>query len=442
MAIRVVSVVPGSPADRAGILPDDLLLRLNGEDVLDEIDYQALTMVGKLQVELRRADGTERSVTIRKDPWGPLGLTLDETEILKPRVCHNHCVFCFVDQLPPGMRSTLYVRDDDWRLSLMMGNFVTLTNVDDQEFDRILRRKASPLYISVHATDPEVRVRMLQNPHAGNIMERLRAMKEHDLKFHSQVVLCPGLNDGQVLYKTIVDLASLWPACQSLAIVPVGVTGFRDRLTKLNSYDRDSARELLRDLELIRAYYLKALGTRFVYPADELYSLADLPLPSNEEYEGYPQIENGVGMLRLMRTECEDYLPELLARFQAEEPFHGRTLIPTGVSALAFIQGLVDDFGPKEESVEVFSVPNHFFGETVTVTGLIVGRDLIAALEGKTGDRILISESMLRENTHCFLDDMTVEEVEQRLGLPLRVVPNHGDSFLNALYGLEDQSDG
>ncbi len=439
MAIRILSVTGHSMAERVGIQPGETLLKINGEDILDEIDYQALTAGHKLKIALQAVDGTERELTVLKKPWVPLGLTLDERAVLSPRECKNHCIFCFVDQLPKGLRKSLYVRDDDWRLSLMMGNFVTLTNVDDREFERIIRRKASPLYISVHATDPAVRVKMLRNPQAGNLLERLRIMKENGLRFHCQVVLCPGINDGPVLHQTIVDLAALYPSALSLAVVPVGLTTHRGKLPELKMFDRDSARSLLTDLELIQAYYLKTMGTRFVYPSDEFYSIAARPVPDEEFYEGYPQIENGVGMLTLMAAECEEAFPSIRERSRAAGlPGKRRILIPTGVSALSFIRGLVEKYAPPEEKIQVIPVPNHFFGETVTVTGLIVGRDLISSLEGLRADLILISESMLRENTDCFLDDTTVTEIQTRLGIPIRVVDNHGDSFLKALYGLEE----
>ncbi len=438
MAIRILAVSRHSMADRLGIHAGETLLRINGEDVVDEIDYQALTAGRRLKITILSEGGEEREMQVVKKPWDPLGLTLDERTVLSPRICRNHCVFCFVDQLPKGLRDTLYVRDDDWRLSLMMGNFVTLTNVDDREFDRIIRRKASPLYISVHATDPEVRVRMLRNPEAGKLLDRLRVMKDNGLKFHCQVVLCPGINDGPVLHQTIVDLAALHPSALSLAIVPVGLTTHRGNLPNLKMFDRDGAREMLRDLELIQAYYLKTLGTRFVYASDEFYSIAGLPVPGEEAYEGYPQIENGVGMLALMTRECEEAFPSLRDELRENESSPSRRLvIPTGFSALAYIQELVDKYAP-ERNIRVIPVPNHFFGETVTVTGLIVGQDLLDALKDTEADEILISESMLRENTECFLDDMTLTEVQEKLGIPVRVVQNHGECFLKALYGLEE----
>lgn len=439
LAIRILAVTEGSPAARAGIQAGDTILRINGEDVIDEIDYQALTQGSRLAVEVQCASGDKTETSIAKARWEPLGLTLDEREILKARVCKNHCVFCFVDQLPPGMRDSLYVRDDDWRLSLMMGNFVTLTNVDDREFERILRRKASPLYISVHATDPDVRVRLLRNPKAGNILDRLRALKEHGLKFHTQVVCCPGLNDGAVLHQTIVDLAALYPAALSLAVVPVGLTSHRDHLPALRMFDRDSARELIRDLELMQAYYHRTLGTRFVFPADEFYTIGGLQPPPDEAYEDYAQIENGVGMLRRMAQECEDYFPEIQESALTDRVTrHRRVLIPTGISAKNFIRDLVAKYGPKEAEITVIPVENRYFGQTVTVTGLIVGQDLLRALRGRKADQVLISASMLRENTDCFLDNRTVRELEQELDIPVRIVANTGESFLKALYGMEE----
>ena len=437
MGIRILEVTRGSSAARAGIHAGEILLRINGEDVLDEIDYQALSGAHRLKIEIEDNEGKTREILLHRSGSTPLGLRLDERTVLEPRPCKNHCIFCFVDQMPPNLRPTLYVKDDDWRLSLMMGNFVTLTNVDDREFDRILRRRVSPLYISVHATDPEVRVRMLRNPTAGNIMDRLKKLKDAGLEFHCQAVLCPGINDGPVLHQTIVDLAGLYPAARSLAVVPIGLTDHRENLAPLRLFRRDEARELVRDMELIQAYYFRTIGTRFVFPADEFYSIAELPVPPEESYEGYPQIENGIGMVRLLAQECADVWETSSERLKAA--VRGRTrniLIPTGVSAVSYIRELVNQYASPEIRAEVITVPNRFFGPSVTVTGLIVGQDLEAALEGKTADEVLISCSMLREGEDCFLDDRTVQETQDHIGIPIRVVQNHGEDFLNALYGV------
>ena len=434
MGIGILSVIRNSAAARSGILPGEILLRINGEDIIDEIDYQALSMASRIRIDLIGLDEKERTVLLHKPSDTPLGLQLDERQLLAPRVCKNHCIFCFVDQMPPHMRQTLYVKDDDWRLSLMMGNFVTLTNVDDKEFDRILRRRVSPLYISVHATDPEVRVKMLRNPSAGNIMHRLSRLKDVGIEFHCQAVVCPGINDGAVLHQTIVDLAGLWPAARSLAVVPVGLTDYRRGLYPLRVFNRKEASDLLQDLELIQAYYQRTLGTRFVFPADELYSTAGRPVPSEDAYEGYPQIENGIGMLRQLAEECESIFPALLEEERDKPtPPPRHVLIPTGVSALRYIRELAEKYARPEDRVEVFSVQNHFFGPSVTVTGLIVGQDLANSLKGRSADQVLISGTMLREGENCFLDDRTVEDIAEETGLSFRVVQNHGEDFIRAL---------
>ena len=436
--IRILSVSPSSPAEKAGIRPGEGIVSINCEQVIDEIDFQDLIAYPHLEMEISDPDGNVRPVTVAKSRWESLGVVLDETVVMKPRSCRNHCIFCFIDQMPKGMRRSLYVRDDDWRLSLMMGNYVTLTNVDDMEFARILRRKASPLYISVHATDPEVRCRMLRNPNAGNILERLQAMKEHGLQFHAQIVLCPGYNDGDVLKKTLDDLASLWPSALSVAIVPIGVTKFRDKLTRIPCVDQEAAEHLTRELQIFQEHCLKEFGTRFAFLSDEFYCIAGMDMPEEESYEDYPQIENGVGMIRQFEEECGETFREL-SKHKLPHPDHiVHLVIPTGVSVAPHIEKLCERYAPNWVRTEVIPVVNRFFGETITVTGLIVGRDLLQALQGRTYDAVLISGSMLRENTECFLDDMTLDEVRTKAGKPIRVVENNGDAFIRALYQLED----
>ncbi len=436
MSVRIQSVTPRSPAERAGIREGETLIQINSESVTDEIDYQALSAASRLTLLIAGTDGNTRTEFIYKSQYEPLGLCLDETTAMKPRRCKNHCLFCFIDQLPKGMRKTLYVKDDDWRLSLMMGNYVTLTNVDDEEFNRILKRKASPLFISIHATDPEVRVRLLRNPNAGNILARMKTLRDHGISFHGQIVLCPGINDGDVLKKTIEDTASLFPSALSLAIVPIGMTCHRNGLAPMAPVTPEGAKEVIRISEDYQNRYLHQFGLRFVYPSDEFYCLSGLPLPQDEEYEDYPQIENGVGMLRLLEKECE-LASEDIPEQRGAEVSPTRLIIPTGVSAQPFIRRLAEKYAPPGTLVEVIAVPNRFFGETITVTGLIVGRDLVDALKGHTFDRVLISETMLRENTDRFLDDMTLEEVRNAVGKPITVVSGSGEAFIRALHESE-----
>ena len=436
--IRILSVSSSSPAEKAGIRSGESIVSINGEPVIDDIDFQSLIVHPHLEMEIADKKGAVRPVTIAKSRWESLGVVLDETVVMTPRRCRNHCIFCFIDQMPKGMRRSLYVRDDDWRLSLMMGNYVTLTNVDDKEFDRLLRRKASPLYISVHATDPEVRCRMLRNPNAGNILERLTAMKNHGLQFHSQIVLCPGYNDGGVLNKTLEDLASLWPSALSVAIVPIGVTKFRKNLTQISCVDQEAAESLARELSMFQERCLLKFGTRFAFLSDEFYCIAGLNLPEKKNYEDFPQIENGVGMIRQFEEECEEAFRELPSE---DLPHPSRTLrivIPTGFSAAPHIARICELYAPFWTCVEVIPVKNRFFGETITVTGLIVGQDLLYALNGKEFDMVLISATMLRENTECFLDDMTLQQVRDQIGKPICIVENKGEAFIRALYQLED----
>ena len=439
MSVRIYAVTSGSPAEKAGIRPDERIVSINGEPVTDEIDYQALSVAAMLTVQIEH-DQVIREINIKKQEWEPLGLCLDETEAMKPRHCRNRCLFCFVDQLPYGMRETLYVKDDDWRLSLMMGNYVTLTNVNEEEFERILARKASPLYISVHATDPSVRCEMLRNRNAGTLMNRLNRLKENGLQFHCQIVLCPGINDGQILSRTIEDLASLYPASRSLAIVPVGLTKHRQGLADLKGFDANSAHELINIVRDYQQRFLKKIGTRFVYPSDEFYCICNEPVPEDCEYEDYPQIENGVGMLRLLEQECEEAWEFLFADGFPETCKKRKLLIPTGVSAQPFIERLSRKYAPQGTDVSVIAVKNRFFGESITVTGLIVGKDLMDALQGISCDQILLCDTMLRENTDRFLDDTTLDEVRLKLNMPIRVIPNNGEALIRALWEMEDEN--
>lgn len=429
----------GSPAEKAGIEAEDRIISINGEAITDEIDYQALSAVARLEIEYQHHEEV-RKVSVRKEEWEPLGLRLDEREAMKPRHCRNRCLFCFVDQLPEGMRETLYVKDDDWRLSMMMGNYVTLTNVNEQEFERIIARKASPLFVSVHATDPRTRCEILHNKNAGSLMNRLSRLKDNGLAFHCQIVLCPGVNDGPVLNRTIEDLASLWPASRSLAIVPVGLTKHREGLASLRGFDAESARRLISEVSEYQKRFLKELGTRFVFPSDEFYCICGEPLPQNDEYEDYPQIENGVGMLRLLEQECEEASEFLFPDKKTGKDDPETILIPTGTSAQPFIEKIVNRYKPKSTEAHVIPVINRFFGETITVTGLIVGRDLIDTLRGIPCDRILLCDTMLRDQTDRFLDDTTLDEVSSALHKPICIVRNNGESLIRALWKMEEEN--
>ena len=431
MRHEITAVTVGSVAQAHGLQAGDVLLSINGEPIADEIDYQALTAHELVKLTIERS-GKQKTITVRKEDWQPLGLCYGDSMVLKPRTCHNKCVFCFIDQMPPKLRSTLYVKDDDWRFSLMMGNYITLTNVSDQEFERILKRHASPLYVSVHTTDPDLRRRMMNNKRAGEIMHRLTLLKEAGIRFHSQIVCCPGLNDGDMLDKTLSDLAALAPAAVSVAVVPVGLTKFREGLYDLKPFDAVSAKALLRQIEPFQARCLETMGTKFAFASDEFYCLSGKPLPPAKWYEDYPQIENGVGLLRQFEGEMreaaeDDDLPQTV---------HQKTYVMvTGVAATPFMHQFVHEYAPKNATVHIQTVQNRFFGETVTVAGLLTGRDTLEQLNPdllKAADQILIPSNMLRHDRDMFLDGMTLVEFENRLPVPVRIVGDGSDLY-NAL---------
>jgi len=440
MQHEITGIEPRSVAQKNGLKAGDLLLSINGEAVMDEIDYQALIAGTRADLEILR-NGQKQLIRIRKEEGEPLGLHFGDTMALSPRTCHNNCVFCFIAQMPPNLRQTLYVKDDDWRYSLMMGNFVTLTNVNESEFDRIIRRKASPLYVSVHTTNPELRCRMMNNRFAGDIMQRLTRLKEAGIKFHCQIVVCPGWNDGGELMRTLRDLRSLAPAAQTVAMVPVGLTKFREGLAELRCFTSEEAARLLDQIAPFQQECRETLGTTFAFPSDEFYCLAGREIPPEEWYEDFPQIENGVGLLRRMEAEIEE-VAAFERKFDLDEPVEDRVyVIPTGMSVAPHMRRWAETYAPPNVKVRVIPVPNRFFGETVTVTGLLTGGDLLAALTPEAvegADEILLSSSTLRHERDLFLDDMHIDEFLSRAPLKVHLVDCDGQSFYDALRGRFD----
>ena len=431
MAHRIIHVEPKSPAYKAGIRKGHELLRINGEVIIDFIDYQALTAGAKLTVETKTG-----SYNIRKQEYADLGLTFETPMMSGTRMCCNKCVFCFVDQLPGGVRESMCVKDDDWRMSLMMGNYVTLTNVSDRELDRIIKRHVSPLYISVHAIDPVLRAEIMGTPRAAKLPEQLKKLAEGGIRFHAQAVLCPGLNDGEALERTINELAHMYPACQSLAIVPVGLTGHREGLAKLRKYTPDEAKAVLEIAEKWRKMCYKAYDTRFVFPSDEFYLAAGVELPSDEEYEDYAQIDDGVGMLRLFETEYDDAYLEMGEITPAKTV---KPLIACGMSAAPFFEKLMPEHPIPGADISVKAIRNDFFGEAVTVSGLITGRDLVAQVKDIDCTHVLITTCMLRAEDNVFLDDMPLEEAARLIGKPVIPVDRQGGDLLDTILDiLED----
>ncbi len=433
MALRIVSVQPGGLAERAGLRGGDVLEYINESSVLDTVDYQFLTANDALCIHYQRG-GEAANCVIHKDPHAPLGLELDSNLMSCPKVCANDCMFCFVSQLPKGMRPSLYVKDDDWRLSLMAGNYITLTNLPEREIQRIIDRKASPLYLSVHATDGALRKRMLGNRNADQLLDRLGRFAQAGLSFHCQVVLCPGINDCEQLERTLTDLYALTPAARSVALVPVGLTRHRGGLPPLEPFRAETASVVLAQAERWRAKALAELGTRLVFPADEMYQIAGMPLPPYEAYEDFCQIENGVGLLSLFEHE---FLAA--ARLDPEGAVRPRKIaLATGVSAAPFLRKLIASQPLRGIETTVYPIVNRFFGETVTVAGLVTGGDLIEQLQGCEADELLIPACMLRAGDPVFLDDTPLTQVEAALRMPVRVVGSDGADLLYALRGTEE----
>jgi len=428
---KVFKVKPGSIANEMGIEPGDIVETVCGSAVVDVLDYIEKTSREEFEMEIMKINGERWVIEVEKESYEELGIVFNDRIMDIEKSCQNKCVFCFVDQLPPGMRPTLYFKDDDWRLSFLMGNYVTLTNLTRDDIDRIIRERISPLYVSVHSTNPSLRSRMMKNEQAFEIMEILNSFKTAGIAVHCQVVICPGLNDGNEFERTIGELLDLWPAVQSVAVVPVGLTSHRQNLVSIKPFDAITASDLIAQVEKWQKYCRIKHDTAFIFAADELYLMAKLPLPDFEEYEDFPQLENGVGLLSKLINEFEEEINDI----NFERSHCGLISIVTGMSAYPVIRSLAeritDRFGVK---IIVFPVKNHYFGELVTVAGLITGQDIISGLRGRElGSKLLIPASMLRAEGDLFLDDLRLEDIEKALSLPVVPVPVNGRELLNAI---------
>lgn len=432
----ITAVDPDSIAEELGIEPGWSLASIDGEEILDVIDYEQLTTKEALELCFETPEGESVYADVEKELYEPLGLNFESGLMSPIKSCKNHCVFCFIDQMPKGVRDTLHVKDDDWRLSLIMGNYVTLTNIDDAEFARILKRRVSPLYISVHATDGEIRKAMMRNPTAVRIMERLSRLKEEGMQFHAQIVACPGLNDGEVLSQTLSDLLALAPAAQSVAVVPVGLTRYREKLYPLRTLTREEARDVIRRVEACNAQAIAKTGCGFAYASDEMYSIADLTLPPFEAYGDFPQIENGVGLLRKFEAEfCE----ALLEQSPRKAPV--TVDAATGASAFPFLAPLFKKLEPYGINIVLHRIENTYFGKTVTVSGLMTAGDLAAQLNGKLESQLLLlPDDTLREREDVFLDGERLAGLAQRLGVQIApLCASDGALFIEELFQLLDE---
>ena len=434
MAIEIIEVESGSAADRAGIVKGERLLTINGHRIRDVLDYRFYETERRVTLTVCDKKGEEREVQITKGEYQPLGLVFKTYLMDKQRSCRNKCVFCFVDQLPKGLRSTLYFKDDDERLSFLFGNYITLTNLSDEELQRITEMHISPINVSVHATDPELRVKMMGNPAAGKVMERLRFLSEGRIQLNCQLVLCPEWNDGEQLERSLSDLESLIPQVQSIALVPVGLSAHREGLAKLRLFTPEEAAKVIETANRHAAKNIEKYGRPIVWAADEMYIIAGQELPDASHYEDYPQLENGVGLVALLREQFADAVEYC----DSDEKEHS-AIIATGVSAAPIIDSMLDSARLKWKGADwrVYAIENRTFGETITVAGLVTGNDIAEQLadKGIEGKRLLIPSVMLRREGDMFLDDVTVEELEERLKVRITVVENDGDVLLDALLG-------
>lgn len=435
--VRILAVLPGSIGESVGIHGGDTLVSVNGHEIHDVLDYRFYLAERSIDLELLRGEAPY-SVRFAKGESDDIGLEFETPLMDRKHSCENHCVFCFIDQLPPGMRESLYFKDDDDRLSFLHGNYVTLTNMKQADIDRIIEMHISPVNVSVHTTNPELRVRMMKNKHAGEVLAYLRQMADAGIALCAQIVLCKNLNDGAELDRSLRDLVSYYPSLRSCSIVPVGLTRYREKLFPLEPFTPQDCAAVIRQVNTVGEECLAKYGTRLFYCSDEFYLRAGLPMPPEEYYEDYSQIENGVGMLTSLesefRTELEfldDWLPD----------FHPpRTVsIATGVAAFEHICKLAKMLAGRVPglTVHVYRIINHFFGEAITVAGLLTGKDVSEQLAGKDlGDELLFPAVMLRADGDVFLDDMTPATLSERLGVPVRASHNDGAELVRSILGV------
>ena len=430
----ISSVAPGSIAQEMGIEPGDRLLEVNGKSPEDVFDYRYLMNEEEILVLIRKVNGEEWELEIEKEYEDDLGIEFENGLMDDYRSCRNKCIFCFIDQLPKGMRSTLYFKDDDSRLSFLQGNYLTLTNMSEHDIDRIIQYKLSPINISFQTMNPELRCKMLHNRFAGEIFDKVKRLKDAGIIMNGQIVLCRGVNDGAELERSIRELTAYMPQLESVSVVPVGLTRYRDGLYPLEPFTKEDACEVLDLIHGWQEKLYKEWGNHFIHAGDEWYILAERPIPEEKTYDGYLQLENGVGMVRLL----EEEVAQTLAGMTGDDRKIHRT-IATGELAAPFLRKHVESVRKKYPNVDiqVLAIKNEFFGGKITVAGLITGTDLVSQLKGKDlGDRLLLTNHMLKSGEPVFLDDVTVDDVQNALQIKVSIVESSGADFVSSL--IED----
>jgi len=444
---KIAEVEPGSIAEELELAPGDVVISVNGQEIEDVFDYHYLINEEYLTVQVRKENGEEWELEIEKEFEEDLGITFENSLMDEYRSCRNHCIFCFIDQMPKGMRDTLYFKDDDSRLSFLQGNYVTLTNMSDHDIDRIIRYHLEPINISFHTMNPSLRCEMLRNRFAGDIFPKVRRMADAGIEMNGQIVLCRGINDGEDLNASIEELTGYLPQLRSVSVVPVGLTKFRDGLYPLEAFTPEDACEVIDCIENWQKKIYRDYGLHFIHASDEWYVLAGRDFPEEDRYDGYLQLENGVGMMRLLVEEVGEALCEetevmgkkeagVPAAFQDENP--REVSIATGMLAGPYIGRLCDRICKQHPNItcHVYEIRNDFFGEQITVAGLLTGTDLLAQLAGRPlGDELLLPCSMLRSGERVFLDDICVEDLEKSLSVPIHIVESDGRDFVSAVVG-------
>ncbi len=437
----IKNILEDSIAGEMGIEAGDALLAINGQNITDIFDYQYLIQDEYIEVLIRKSDGEEWLLEIDKDYEEDLGVEFENGLMDDYRSCHNRCIFCFIDQMPKGMRETLYFKDDDSRLSFLQGNYVTLTNMSDEDIERVIRYHLSPINISFQTTNPELRCKMLHNRFAGEALAQVKKLYDAGIAMNGQIVLCKGVNDGAELERSISDLTVYLPHLESVSVVPVGLSRFRDGLYPLEPFEKEDAVQVLNCIHKWQEELFPKYGLHFVHASDEWYILAEQELPEEERYDGYLQLENGVGMLRLLINEFEEAMEEL----PSESGFPGKSeelSLVTGKLAYPYIKRMADRMMQRFDglSIHVYDIKNFFFGERITVSGLLTGQDIIGQLRGKKlGERILLPQNVLRSGEDYFLDDITVAEMEKALQVKVDIVKSSGREFVNVILRLNEE---